>query len=199
MRQFWLALMAATVVFAPLAGASAQDAASKAAAQPADDADDDDDTAPAATAGPSPMAPDAQPGAGMPASALNAEQLGLPALSRSSQDVPDLVLGTADSDFAVNRKHFVLRAGQAYRWRISSDGNVEYKLHAPQFYRDIWFNQIVISDLELHMAGPPAWLEYDAKGTIQVQFNTIRPGNYTWYVEGLDGAQDMKGTITVVP
>ncbi len=49
------------------------------------------------------------------------------------------------------------------------------------------------------MAGPPAWLEYDAKGTIQIQFNTVRPGNFTWYIEGLEGAQDMKGTITVVP
>ncbi|MBC8130949.1 MAG: hypothetical protein H7Y08_11595 [Rhizobiaceae bacterium] len=162
--------------------------------------DDDDDAAPAGTSNEaSPMAPAETPGAGMPASALNGDQLGLPPLSRSSQDVPTLELGTGGSDFSVNRKHFVLRAGQAYRWRISSAGNVEYKVHAPQFYRDVWFNQLVISDLEIHMAGPPAWLEFDAAGTIQVQFNTIRPGNYTWYVEGLADEQDMKGTITVVP
>ena len=37
-------------------------------------------------------------------------------------------------------------------------------------------NQIVINDLEVHMNGAPAWLEFDAEGTIQVQFATVRPG-----------------------
>lgn len=206
MRAFWLSLMATSLAFAPVASAAARDVV---VAQAADDDDDDDDDAGAAAetgaaAAPadtkaSPMAPAEAPMAGMPASAMNAKQLGLPELSKSSQDIPDLVLGSADKDFSVNRKHFVLRAGQAYRWKISSAGGLEYKLHAPEFFRNVWFNQIVISDLELHMAGPPAWLEYDAKGTIQVQFNTVRPGNFTWYIEGLEGAQDMKGTITVVP
>ncbi|KQT85357.1 hypothetical protein [Aurantimonas sp. Leaf443] len=197
MKPLWLTLMAATLAFSPASLAFAQGTAAPAATE----ADDDDDDAAAVEieSEASPMAPAEMPGAGMPASALNGDQLGLPKLSRSSQDIPPLVLGTDENDFAVNRRHFVLRAGQAYRWRISSQGGVEYKLHAPQFYRDVWFNQLVISDLEVHMAGPPAWLEYDAKGTIQVQFNTIRPGNYKWYVEGLEGGQAMEGTITVVP
>ena len=49
------------------------------------------------------------------------------------------------------------------------------------------------------MNGAPAWLEFDAKGPITVQFQTIRPGRYDWYVEGLDEEEGMKGTITVVP
>ncbi len=193
-----LACMPPLTVFAQDTNGAAQTQAA-----PDDDDDDDDDdggepaaaapaTAPAATGG---NAGNAQ----MPASAMSAEALGLPPLSRSSQDVPELVLGSADSDFTVNEKDFVMRVGQAYRWRISSEGNLEYKLRAPDFFRNVWFNQIVISDLEVHMAGPPAWLEYDAKGTIQIQFNTVRPGNFEWWVEGLDGSQGMKGTITVVP
>ena len=39
-------------------------------------------------------------------------------------------------------------------------------------------NQIVIEDLEVHMNGAPAWLEFDAEGTMQVQFTTVRPGIY---------------------
>ncbi|KAA0968665.1 hypothetical protein FPY71_17155 [Aureimonas fodinaquatilis] len=182
------------MALSPAGVAYAQGTTAPAGETQADDDDDDDDdgeaAAPAATG-----AGNAQ----MPASAMSADALGLAPLSRSSQDVPELVLGSADNDFAVNETDFVMRVGQAYRWRITSDGALEYKFHAPNFFRNIWFNQIVISDLELHMAGPPAWLEYDAKGTIQVQFNTVRPGNFDWWIEGLDGSQGMKGTITVVP
>ena len=193
MKTHWLMLMAACLAFAPHVAAHAQGGD---ATQIEADEDDDDDGAEA------PAAPGAPTGAGnaqMPASAMSADAMGLPPLSRSSQDVEELILGSADNDFAVNTKDFVMRVGQAYRWRISSDGALEYKLRAPDFFRNIWFNQIVISDLEVHMAGPPAWLEYDAKGTIQIQFNTVRPGNFEWWIDGLDGAQAMKGTITVVP
>ena len=196
MTKFWLSLMAASLAFAPMTAAVAKDGNILLAQ--ADDDDDDDAVAPAQT-GPSPMAPDEKPGLGMPASAQNAKKLGLPETSLSSQDVPTLVLGSAETAFVTNHKHFVLRAGQGYRWNISSAGDLEYKFRATDFFRNVWFNQIVIDDLEIHMAGPPAWLEYDAKGTITIQFTTIRPGDYEWHIDGLDGAQDMKGTITVVP
>ncbi len=192
MKTHWLMLMAACLAFAPHVAAHAQGSD---ATQIEADEDDDDDGAEA----PAASAPAGAGNAQMPASAMSADALGLPPLSRSSQDVEELILGSADNDFAVNNKDFVMRVGQAYRWRISSDGALEYKLRAPDFFRNIWFNQIVISDLEVHMAGPPAWLEYDAKGTIQIQFNTVRPGNFEWWIDGLDGAQAMKGTITVVP
>lgn len=197
MRTFWLSLMATTLAFGPMTAATAQDG--KILLAQADDDDDDDDAAPAAATGPSPMAPAEAPGKGMPASALNAKRLGLAEPSLSSQDVPELILGSAESEFVTNHKHFVLRAGQGYRWNITSAAGLEYKFRATDFFRNVWFNQIVIDDLEIHMAGPPAWLEFDAMGTIAIQFTTIRPGDYEWHIDGLDGAQDMKGTITVVP
>ena len=46
------------------------------------------------------------------------------------------------------------------------------------------------------MKGAPAWLEYDADGTIQIQINTVRPGVYTWSVPDLAG-RGMQGTITI--
>jgi hypothetical protein len=57
-------------------------------------------------------------------------------------------------------------------------------------------NQIVINDLEVHMNGAPAWLEFDDEGTMQVQFTTIRPGTYTWSVPDL-ADKGMRGTITI--
>jgi hypothetical protein len=116
-------------------------------------------------------------------------------VSRASKDLPELILGSADDSFTVNQKDFELIAGQGYRWKITSAAGLEYKLMT-DFFRNVWMNQIVINDLEVHMNGAPAWLEFDAEGTMQVQFTTIRPGNYTWSVPDL-ADKGMKGTITI--
>jgi hypothetical protein len=116
-------------------------------------------------------------------------------VTRASKDVPELVLGSAEDDFVVNQKDFELIAGQGYRWKITSAGGLEYKLHTDLF-RNVWMNQIVINDLEVHMNGAPAWLEFDSDGTMQVQFTTVRPGIYTWSVPDL-ADKGMQGTITI--
>jgi hypothetical protein len=116
-------------------------------------------------------------------------------VTRASKNVPELILGSKEDQFTVNQKDFELISGQGYRWKISAAGGLEYKFHTDLF-RDVWMNQIVIDDLEVHMNGAPAWLEYDADGTIQVQFTTVRPGTYTWSVPDL-ADKGMKGTITI--
>jgi hypothetical protein len=156
------------IAFAALAGLAA--AQGQAWAQ---DADDDDDDAPAAAEAAGP-----------------AEKP-----TRASKDVPELILGTKEDQFTANQKDFELIAGQGYRWKITAAGGLEYKFHTDLF-RNVWNNQIVINDLEVHMNGAPAWLEFDADGTIQVQFTTIRPGVYTWSVPDL-ADKGMKGTITI--
>jgi len=138
-----------------------------------DDDDDDGDDAPAAVAA---AAPAEKP-------------------TRASKDVPELILGSKEDQFTVNQKDFELISGQGYRWKITAAGGLEYKFHTDLF-RNVWNNQIVINDLEVHMNGAPAWLEFDADGTIQVQFSTVRPGNYTWSVPDL-ADKGMKGTITI--
>ena len=115
--------------------------------------------------------------------------------TRASKDLPELILGTKENQFTANQKDFELISGQGYRWKITAAGGLEYKFHTDLF-RTVWNNQIVINELEVHMNGAPAWLEFDADGTIQVQFTTVRPGNYTWSVPDL-ADKGMKGTITV--
>ncbi|TIX38774.1 MAG: hypothetical protein E5V19_06870, partial [Mesorhizobium sp.] len=115
--------------------------------------------------------------------------------TRASKDVPELILGSKEDQFTANQKDFQLIAGQGYRWKITAAGGLEYKFHTDLF-RNVWNNQIVINDLEVHMNGAPAWLEFDADGTIQVQFTTVRPGIYTWSVPDL-AHRGMKGTITI--
>ena len=117
------------------------------------------------------------------------------AVTRASKDVPELVLGSASDSFAVNRKDFTLVAGQGYRWKVTSAAGLEYKF-VTDLFRNVWMNQIVIDDLEVHMNGAPAWLEFDSAGTMQLQFTTVRPGSYTWSVPDL-ADKGMKGTITI--
>lgn len=150
-------------------------AMSHAVAQDGDDDDDDDAAAPKTEA--------AAPAGG-------AEKV-----TRASKDVPELILGSKEDQFTANQKDFTLIAGQGYRWKITAAGGLEYKFHTDLF-RNVWNNQIVINDLEVHMDGAPAWLEFDADGTIQVQFTTVRPGTYTWSVPDL-ADKGMKGTITI--
>lgn len=133
------------------------------------DDDDDDDDAPVAAA---------------------TEQV-----TRASKDVPELILGSASDSFAVNQTDFELISGQGYRWKITSAAGLEYKF-VTDLFRNVWMNQIVINDLEVHMNGAPAWLEFDSEGTMQVQFTTIRPGTYTWSVPDL-ADKGLKGTITI--
>ena len=116
-------------------------------------------------------------------------------VTRASKDVPELILGSASDSFTVNRKDFELVAGQGYRWKITSAAGLEYKF-VTDLFRNVWMNQIVINDLEVHMNGAPAWLEFDSEGTMQVQFTAIRPGNYTWSVPDL-ADKGVRGTITI--
>lgn len=128
---------------------------------------------------------------GAPAPATQAAEK----VTRASKDMPELILGSADNSFTVNQKDFELISGQGYRWKITSAAGLEYKVHTDLF-RNVWMNQIVINDLEVHMNGAPAWLEFDSEGTMQVQFTTIRPGTYTWSVPDL-AEKGMEGTITI--
>jgi hypothetical protein len=115
--------------------------------------------------------------------------------TKASKRVPELMLGTKDNQFAVSVTDIELLPGQGYRWPISSAGGLEYKFKTDLF-RYVWMNQIVINDLEVHMNGAPAWLEFDGPGTIMVQFSTVRPGEYSWWVEGLED-KGMKGKIII--
>ncbi|TFF20675.1 hypothetical protein E3C22_00365 [Jiella endophytica] len=209
MKSPWLALMAALfglgLLAAPAGPAFAQadddddKPAAGAATTKADDDDDSDGASQSASLVPAADGLKVPPGSElMPAAALNGDMLGLPKKSLTSQIVTPLILGVGGDAFKTNHKDFYLRAGQAYRWDIKSEGDIEYKFNAPDFFRNVWMNQIVIDDLEVHMAGAPAWLEYDSHGTITVQFQTVRPGRYEWKVGGLDEDHVMEGTITVV-
>ena len=118
-------------------------------------------------------------------------------LTKKRENLPDLVLGDDQgNDFVVENKDITLESGKAYRLRIVAKGRQEYKFYAPEFFRYIWFNQIVIEHKEIHGGGPPDHLEFDDPGEIAIEFVAIKPGAYKWYAQGLE-EKGMAGTITV--
>lgn len=118
-------------------------------------------------------------------------------LTKKRETLPDLVLGNeAGNDFAVENRDIELEAGRAYRLRIVAKGRQEYKVYAPEFFRYVWWNQIVIDHKEIHGGGPPDHLEFDEPGEIALEFVAIKPGAYTWAARGLE-SKGMTGTITV--
>jgi len=202
MKPFWLSL-AAALALAPVTVAAAQDKGSDGRQQSqAADKDDQDDDGAAANAADSSIQDKAVAAAEkmkmMPANALSGDQLGLPPVGLTSVTLPPLVLGDESNDFAVSRNDFVLRVGQSYHWDVTSAGGLEYKFEAPEFFRNIWIDEIVIDDLEVHMAGAPAWLEYDDQGTVSLHFKAVQPGRFQWHVGDAKGGKAMGGTILVV-
>ncbi|MBI1207045.1 MAG: hypothetical protein GC191_07115 [Azospirillum sp.] len=106
-------------------------------------------------------------------------------LATRAKLLPELTFGTKSDDYAVSQKDFELETGKSYRLKLTRVGFKEYGFMAPELFHDIWIRQIVINGLEVHPMGSLYKLEFDDEGTIELQFVTIRPGSFEWYIEGL--------------
>ena len=88
-----------------------------------------------------------------------------------------------------------LETGTFYRLRITSDGKDEYFFSAPNFFNSIWFDQIVINDLEIKPTGIYG-LEFDDKGSIDLFFVPIKTGKFKFSIPALERS-GFVGQITV--
>lgn len=80
-------------------------------------------------------------------------------------------------------KPYELEAGKYYRLRIISDGSAELGLVGPEFFRNVWINEIVVNKIEIRPLGVDS-LEFDDEGEATISFVTIRPGTFTLRVPG---------------
>lgn len=115
--------------------------------------------------------------------------------SRAATQLSDLVLGTPTDDYGVSQKDYSLKAGQAYRLKVTAAGFKEYMFRAPELFRDSWIRQIVINDLEVHTSTFYG-IEFDRQGTIEIHFTPQRPGVYQWFIPGFE-KRGMTGTFQV--
>ncbi len=85
---------------------------------------------------------------------------------------------TLSSGKALTEKPYELEAGKYYRLRIVADGSAELGLSGPDFFRNVWINEVVINGIEIRPLGVDS-LEFDEEGEAVISFVTIRPGTFT--------------------
>ncbi len=80
-------------------------------------------------------------------------------------------------------KPYELKAGKYYQLTIEADGSQELAINGPDFFRNVWINEIVINDIEIRPLGVES-LEFDDEGEVTISFVTIRPGKFTLQIPG---------------
>lgn len=78
---------------------------------------------------------------------------------------------------------YELAAGKYYRIAIESDGSAELGVVGPDFFRNVWINEIVINDIEIRPLGVDG-LEFDDEGKATISFVPIRPGSFVLRIPG---------------
>ena len=78
---------------------------------------------------------------------------------------------------------YELESGKQYSLVLQADGSAELAVHGPDFFRNIWINEIIINDIEIRPLGVDS-IEFDAAGEAEITFVTIRPGSFTLRVPG---------------
>ena len=93
---------------------------------------------------------------------------------------------TLGSGQRLAEQDYELESGKYYKLDINSDGTAELAIEGPNFFRNVWINEIVINDIEIRPLGIES-LEFDAEGTATISFVTIRPGRFELKIPGTKG------------
>lgn len=97
----------------------------------------------------------------------------------------DLTLSINTVDLVFSQNTWELETGKYYQLDVTSDGNEEISVVAPELWRNSWIDQIVVNDLEVKTYGLYS-IEFDDAGTFNISFVPIRPGEYEIYVAGYE-------------
>ena len=92
-------------------------------------------------------------------------------------------------------KPYELESGKYYSIDLVSDGSAELAIEGPDFFRNMWINEIVINDIEIRPMGVSS-LEFDDDGKATISFVTIRPGTFTLRIPGT--SSDSQKAVFVV-
>lgn len=114
---------------------------------------------------------------------VDAQQRGFAGLLTGVQKLEPLTLGAGKP---LAEKPYELESGKYYRLKIIADGTAELAIHGPEFFRNVWVNEIVINDIEVRPLGVDS-LEFDAAGEAEISFVTIRPGTFILRIPGTTG------------
>jgi uncharacterized cupredoxin-like copper-binding protein len=115
-------------------------------------------------------------------------------LAAKATNLDDLTIDMNGLKFS--KTEYDLETGKYYHLNVVCDDSADdTALMAPEFFRNVWVNQIAIDDLEIKSYGTYS-LECDTAGTFVVTFVPIRPGEYDFYVPGYED-RGLKGKFVV--
>jgi uncharacterized cupredoxin-like copper-binding protein len=115
-------------------------------------------------------------------------------LAAKATNLDDLTIDMNGLKFS--KTEYDLETGKYYNLNVVCDDSADdTALMAPEFFRNVWVNQIAIDDLEIKSYGTYS-LECDTAGTFVVTFVPIRPGEYDFYVPGYED-RGLKGKFVV--
>lgn len=92
---------------------------------------------------------------------------------------------TLSSGKPLAKEPYSLTAGKYYRIAIEADGSAELAIAGPEFFRNVWVNEIVINKIEVRPLGVDS-IEFDDDGKATISFVPIRPGKFELHVPGTD-------------
>lgn len=84
-------------------------------------------------------------------------------------------------------KQYELQSGKYYSIDLIADGSAEIAIEGPEFFRNVWVNEVVINDIEIRPLGISS-LEFDDEGKATISFVTIRPGTFELRIPGTSSA-----------
>lgn len=93
---------------------------------------------------------------------------------------------TLSSGQPLAKAPYELESGKYYSIDIEADGSAEIALEGPEFFRNVWVDEIIINDIEVRPLGV-ASLEFDDEGEATISFVTIRPGRFELRIPGTSG------------
>ena len=113
----------------------------------------------------------------------SAHDLGFSGLLGGKQDLAPITLASGKP---MTQAPYELESGKYYSLEFIADGSAEIAIHGPEFFRNIWVNEVVINDIEVRPLGLDS-LEFDDEGTAEISFVTIRPGTFVIRIPGTTG------------
>ena len=107
-------------------------------------------------------------------------------MTRRPVALPDLVLGSEESDYSMSQSEYQLQTGQAYQLKIIASGQKEYAFQAPEFATSIYLRKVEAGGVEIK-AVTLTELEFEEAGEAEIFFLPVKPGKYRFYAKGLEG------------
>jgi hypothetical protein len=108
-------------------------------------------------------------------------------------DLMPLMMDGGKVTFSV--KDYTIETGKYYKWHIEGDGREDFVVLAPDLFRNVWVDKIVMNGANcptakcetiLYPGGSITGFQADDPSSADIYFIAIRPGEYEFHAKGFE-------------